>query len=83
MSDVRRALALVRKDMITERRSKAAFNAMAFFAAMVLFIFSFALGPDAPNMSAGAGQTLLQMFGHVISVTRTRRHGSYKSSRPQ
>jgi ABC-type transport system involved in cytochrome c biogenesis permease component len=59
MSDVRRAMALVRKDMITERRSKAAFNAMAFFAAMVLFIFSFALGPDAPSMSAGSGQTLL------------------------
>lgn len=60
MSDVRRALALIRKDLLTERRSKAAFNAMAFFAAMVLFIFSFALGPDAPGMSAGEGQTLLQ-----------------------
>ena len=60
MSDVRRAMALIRKDMITERRSKAAFNAMAFFAAMVLFIFSFALGPDAPSMSAGPGLTLLQ-----------------------
>jgi heme exporter protein B len=60
MSDVRRALALVRKDLLTERRSKAAFNAMAFFAAMVLFIFSFALGPDAPGMSAGEGTTLLQ-----------------------
>lgn len=58
--DVRRAMALVRKDLLTERRSKAAFNAMAFFAAMVLFIFSFALGPDAPGMSAGSGQTLLQ-----------------------
>jgi heme exporter protein B len=60
MGDLRRAWALVRKDLLTERRSKAAFNAMAFFAAMVLFIFSFALGPDAPGMSAGAGQTLLQ-----------------------
>lgn len=60
MGDVRRALALVQKDLLTERRSKAAFNAMAFFAAMVLFIFSFALGPDAPAMSAGPGQTLLQ-----------------------
>jgi heme exporter protein B len=60
MNDVRRTMALIRKDMITERRSKAAFNAMAFFAAMVLFIFSFALGPDAPSMSAGGGQTLLQ-----------------------
>jgi len=59
-ADVRRAIALIRKDLLTERRSKAAFNAMAFFAAMVLFIFSFALGPDAPGMTAGAGQTLLQ-----------------------
>jgi len=59
MSDVRRALALIGKDLTTERRSKAAFNAMAFFAAMVLFIFSFALGPDAPGMVT-AGQTLLQ-----------------------
>lgn len=59
MSDVRRALALVHKDLITERRSKAAFNAMAFFAAMVLFIFSFAIGPDAPGITA-PGETLLQ-----------------------
>ncbi|UCF19019.1 MAG: heme exporter protein CcmB [Gemmatimonadota bacterium] len=60
MSDLGRALALVRKDMITERRSKAAFNAMAFFAAMVLFIFSFALGPDAPGLTASGQGTLLQ-----------------------
>jgi heme exporter protein B len=60
MGDIRRTFALVRKDLLMERRSKAAFNAMAFFAAMVLFIFSFALGPDAPGMAAGAGQTLLQ-----------------------
>ncbi len=60
MSDARRAVALVRKDLLTERRSKAAFNAMAFFAAMVLFIFSFALGPDAPGMTAETGETLLQ-----------------------
>jgi heme exporter protein B len=59
MGDARRALALVRKDLLTERRSKAAFNAMAFFAAMVLFIFSFALGPEAPGMTA-VGETLLQ-----------------------
>ncbi|NIR43489.1 MAG: transcriptional regulator, partial [Gemmatimonadetes bacterium] len=59
MGDLRRAWAVVWKDLLTERRSKAAFNAMAFFAAMVLFIFSFALGPDAPGMAAG-GQTLLQ-----------------------
>ncbi len=61
MSDVRRALAMVRKDLLTERRSKASFNAMAFFAAMVLFIFSFALGPDAP----GIGETGLTLLGYL------------------
>ena len=60
MGDVRRALALVKKDLLTERRSKSAFNAMAFFAAMVLFIFSFALGPDVPGLVAEPGETLLQ-----------------------
>ncbi|KPK79973.1 MAG: hypothetical protein AMS25_10765 [Gemmatimonas sp. SM23_52] len=60
MGDARRALALVKKDLLTERRSKAAFNAMAFFAAMVLFIFSFALGPDVPGLVATPGATLLQ-----------------------
>jgi heme exporter protein B len=59
MSDLRRAMALVHKDVLTERRSKAAFNAMAFFAAMVLFIFSFALGPEAPGITE-TGQTLLE-----------------------
>lgn len=82
MGDLRRAMALVRKDLLTERRSKAAFNAMAFFAAMVLFIFSFALGPDAPSMSAGPGQTLLQylwpgllwvaiFFTGILSLSRS------------
>jgi ABC-type transport system involved in cytochrome c biogenesis permease component len=44
----RRALAVVRKDLLIERRAKAAFNAMAFFAGLVLLTFGFALGPDAP-----------------------------------
>lgn len=44
----RRAAAIVWKDILSEGRTKARFNAMAFFAILVLFIFSFALGPDAP-----------------------------------
>lgn len=62
MGDGRRALALVWKDLLTERRSKAAFNAMAFFAALLLFIFSFALGPDAPPGMAATGGTMLQFL---------------------
>ena len=58
MSEFGRALAVARKDLLIERRSKAAFNAMAFFAALILFIFSFALGPEAPGLSP-EGLTLL------------------------
>lgn len=57
----KRMWAVAWKDLLTERRTKAAFNAMAFFAAIVLFIFSFALGPDLPTPAAEAGSlTLLQ-----------------------
>ena len=59
MSGWGRVRAIVWKDLLTERRGKAAFNAMSFFAALVLFIFSFALGPDVPGLGTG-GQTLLQ-----------------------
>ncbi len=61
MSDVMRAWAIARKDLLIERRSKAAFNAMAFFAAIVLFIFSFAIGPDTPGLTP-EGLTLLQFL---------------------
>lgn len=57
--DWRRGAAVFWKDLLTERRAKAAFNAMAFFAILVLFIFSFAIGPDAPGFDGG-GLTLLQ-----------------------
>jgi heme exporter protein B len=52
-ADWRRLWAVAGKDLLTERRAKAAFNAMTFFAALMLFTFGFALGPDAP---AAAGQ---------------------------
>lgn len=55
----RRVLTVVWKDVLTEGRTKAAFNAMAFFAGLVLLIFAFALGPDTPGFAPG-GQTLLQ-----------------------
>ena len=61
MSDWRRARAVFWKDLLTERRAKAAFNAMAFFAVLVLFIFSFALGQGG-NEFAPRGETLLQFL---------------------
>src|SRR5262245_36536219 len=56
--EVRRIWAVVWKDLVTERRTKAAFNAMAFFAGLVLFIFAFAIGPDIP-VTGPSGQGLM------------------------
>ena len=42
----RRALAVLWKDLLTERRSKESLNALLFFSLLLLFIFQFALGPD-------------------------------------
>lgn len=46
--------ALFRKDLLIERRSKASFNAMAFFGALILFIFSFAVGADRDLLTRAA-----------------------------
>lgn len=46
--------AILRKDLLIERRSKASFNAMAFFGALVLFIFSFAVGADRDLLTRAA-----------------------------
>ncbi len=56
--ELRRVWAVVWKDILTERRTKAAFNAMAFFAGMVLLIFAFAIGPDIP-VTGPSGQGLM------------------------
>lgn len=80
-ADLRRAWAVALKDLLTERRAKAAFNAMTFFAALTLFTFGFALGPDAPGLPSGTGG-LLQfvapgllwvaiLFAGVLAVDRS------------
>jgi len=48
MSMTGRVAAIVWKDLLIEVRTKASFHSMLFFAALVLFVFSFAIGPDVP-----------------------------------
>lgn len=43
---MRRAGAILWKDLLTELRTRQGFSAMLSFAALVLFLFSFAIGPD-------------------------------------
>jgi heme exporter protein B len=42
----RGAWAVLRKDVVAERRAKEGLNALVFFAGLLLFLFYFALGPD-------------------------------------
>jgi len=52
------AWAVARKDLLLEARSRTNINAMLFFAATVLLIFSFALGPDPGHLRTAAGGLL-------------------------
>ena len=55
-SELTRVGAVAWKDLTTERRSKANFNAVVFLAALMLLMFGFALGPDTAALrSAAAG----------------------------
>ena len=47
---LRRTWAMTRKDVMVELRARERVNAMLFFAALVLFIFNFALGPDREKL---------------------------------
>jgi heme exporter protein B len=43
---------VVWKDLLVERRSKEAVNALVFFALLLLFLFQFALGPDRERLAS-------------------------------
>lgn len=71
--DLRRVRAIVWKDLTTERRSKAGFNAVAFLGVLILLLFGFALGPDAEALrSAAAGALWLAiLFSGVLAFNRS------------
>src|SRR5947209_6657207 len=54
--------AVIRKDLVLEMRSRTNLNAMLFFAATVLLIFSFALGPNTSRLRGSAGGLLWLAF---------------------
>lgn len=53
-----RVAAVAWKDLTTERRSKANFNAVLFLAALMLLMFGFALGPDTATLRTAAAGIL-------------------------
>ncbi|MEK6611684.1 MAG: heme exporter protein CcmB [Gemmatimonadota bacterium] len=71
--DIRRIRAIVWKDLTTERRSKAGFNAVAALGVTILVLFGFALGPDAQALrDAAAGVLWLAvLFAGVLAFNRS------------
>ncbi len=69
----RRVRAIVWKDLLIEARTKQSFTAMAFFAALVLFVFSFAVGADVRLLrEIGGGLIWIGIaFTGILSLSRT------------
>jgi heme exporter protein B len=76
MSALRReaalALAIARKDAVSELRGRHATVSTLFFAAVVLLLFGFALGPDAGRLAAAAPGLLwlAVVFAGILAVSR-------------
>jgi heme exporter protein B len=70
--EARIALAIAAKDARAELRGRNAVVSTLFFAAVVLLLFGFALGPDAARLAAAAPGLLwlAVVFGGVLAVGR-------------
>ncbi len=73
MELARRTWAILWKDLLIEARTKQALTAMLFFAGLVLFLFSFAIGPDTALLRRIAGGLLWVaiVFTGTLSLGRT------------
>lgn len=67
--ELRRALAVAAKDLLSERRARSGLASVVFFAGTTLLLFGFALGPDANALAdAGPGVIWLAVFLSGILV---------------
>jgi heme exporter protein B len=71
--DWRRVRAIARKDLTTELRSKAGFNAVASLGVTILILLGLALGPDAATLrNAAVGAVwLATLFSGVLAFNRS------------
>jgi heme exporter protein B len=71
-SEARIALAIARKDAVAELRGRHAIVSTLFFAALVLLLFGFALGPDAERLAQAAPGLLWLaiVFAGVLALGR-------------
>jgi heme exporter protein B len=71
--ELRRARAVAVKDLTAEWRTRANFNAVTFFGALMLLLFGFALGPDAETLRRAAPGViwLTVLFSGVLAFNRS------------
>jgi heme exporter protein B len=71
-SDAAVAWAIARKDALAELRGRQAAGSTLFFAALVLLLFGFALGPDSRRLTEAAPGLLWLaiVFGGLLTVAR-------------
>jgi heme exporter protein B len=71
-AEARIALAIARKDAVAELRGRHATVSTLFFAAVVLLLFGFALGPDSARLAAAAPGLLwlAVVFAGLLAVSR-------------
>jgi heme exporter protein B len=72
-AEVIRIGAIVWKDLTSERRTRANFNAVAFLAGLILLMFGFALGPDTEALRNVTGGVLwlTVLFAGALSFNRS------------
>lgn len=71
--EMQRARAVALKDLTAEWRTRANFNAVTFFGALMLLLFGFALGPDAETLRRAAPGIiwLTVLFSGVLAFNRS------------
>jgi heme exporter protein B len=71
-ADLAVAWAIARKDALSELRGRQAAGSTLFFAALVLLLFGFALGPDSRKLAEAAPGLLWLaiVFGGLLTVAR-------------
>jgi heme exporter protein B len=71
--ELHRARAVAIKDLTAEWRTRANFNAVTFFGALMLLLFGFALGPDTETLRRAAPGViwLTVLFSGVLAFNRS------------
>lgn len=77
----RQVLAIIGKDLLLERRSKANLNALIFLGGLILVIISFALGPSPTRLHSAAGGILWVAFSFASVLAFARAYQSEADNR--